>query len=142
MPRFALTALLAAASLAMAAATAGHAPADADADAGNDRDLQQQRGRDLPAELQEQLDTHHGNQPHYNAKIASSNLLNDLIRTEECHPGWGVGCQDNPLYKTRMGLDCSMHVVVHCEDMTKIGFTEADMEELILNCPCSCNIEW
>ena len=140
MPRFVLTALLAAASLAMAAATAVHAPVPATA--GNDRDLQQQRGQDLPAELQEQLDTHHGNQPHYNAKIAGSNLLNDLIRTEECHPGWGVGCQDNPLYKTRMGLDCSMHVVVDCADMTKIGFTEADMEELILNCPCSCDIEW
>ena len=129
MPRFALTAFLATAFLAMAAATAVHAAAAAAA-AGNDRDLQQQ-----------QRDTHHGNQPHYNTKLASSNL-HDLINTEACHPGWDVGCQDNPLYVTRLGLPCSMHVVVDCEDMTKIGFTEADRDELILNCPCSCNIEW
>ncbi len=125
MPRFALTALLATAFLAMAAATAVHAPATG----GNDRDLQQQR------------DTHHGIQPHYNAKLDSSNL-HELVNTKACHPGWDVGCQDNPLYVTRLGLDCSMHVVVDCYDMTKIGFTEVDRDELILNCPCSCNVEW
>ena len=135
MPRFALTTLLAAASLAMATATAVDAPATA----GNDRNL---RGRDFPAELQQHLDNHHDMiEPHFNAKLDSYSI-HDFIRTEECHPGWGVGCQDNPLYRTRLGLDCSMHVVVDCEDMTKIGFTEADMDELILNCPCSCNVEW
>ena len=76
------------------------------------------------------------------AAAAENHQANDSIVIEACHPGWGVGCQDNPLYKTSMGLDCSKHVVMICDEMVKIGFTAAAVDELILNCPCSCNIEW
>ena len=61
---------------------------------------------------------------------------------EACSPGWDVTCQDNPLYTTRLGLDCAMHVVVDCNLMVEIGFTPAERDELVLNCPCSCSIEW
>ena len=59
-----------------------------------------------------------------------------------CYPGWDATCQDNPLYSSRLGLNCEMHVVVDCELMVEIGFTAAERDELILNCPCSCQIEW
>lgn len=59
-----------------------------------------------------------------------------------CHPGWDATCQDNPLYSSRLGLNCEMHVVVDCVLMVEIGFTAAERDELILNCPCSCQIEW
>lgn len=73
---------------------------------------------------------------------AAENQASDSIGAEACHPGWDAGCQDNPLYVTRLGLDCSKHVVMNCDEMGQIGFTEADVDELILNCPCSCDIEW
>lgn len=59
-----------------------------------------------------------------------------------CLPGWDATCQDNPLYSSRLGLNCEMHVVVDCVLMVEIGFTAAERDELILNCPCSCQIEW
>ena len=76
------------------------------------------------------------------AAAAENHQAIDSIGTEECYPGWGVGCQDNPLYKSSLGLDCSKHVVMICDEMVKIGFTAAAVDELILNCPCSCHIEW
>ena len=69
------------------------------------------------------------------AAAAENHPANDSIGTEECYPGWGVGCQDNPLYTTSMGLDCSKHAVMICDEMVKIGFTAAAVHELILNCP-------
>ena len=62
--------------------------------------------------------------------------------TAACRPGWDTTCQDNPLYISRLGLDCAMHLVVDCELMVEIGFTAAERDELIMNCPCSCQIEW
>lgn len=59
-----------------------------------------------------------------------------------CYPSWDATCQDNPLYSSRLGLNCEMHVVVDCELMVEIGFTAAERDELIMNCPCSCQIEW
>ena len=62
---------------------------------------------------------------------------------QACHPGWDGGCQDNPLFVSPgLGLDCAMHAELICDELVKVGFAAADMDELILNCPCSCNIEW
>ena len=64
-----------------------------------------------------------------------------VLQEDSCYPGWPQTCQDNFAYRSRLGLDCSMHIVVDCKVMQEIGFSESEIDELILNCPCSCGVE-
>jgi hypothetical protein len=76
------------------------------------------------------------------AAVAETDGGGLLQQGKACFAGWDATCQDNPLFTSRLGLGCAMHVVVDCDLMVEIGFTAAEQDELILNCPCSCQIEW
>ena len=66
-------------------------------------------------------------------------------RTEQeaCFDGWQTSCQDNPLYVSPIQTDCSAarNVFGSCVQALEIGFTASQLNELIRNCPCSCEIE-
>ena len=66
-------------------------------------------------------------------------------RTEQeaCFDGWQTSCQDNPLYVSPIQTDCSTarNVFGSCVQALEIGFTASQLNELIRNCPCSCEIE-
>ena len=61
---------------------------------------------------------------------------------EECVPGWGPLCQDDPNYfSPQLELPCWSHSVVDCKALLNIGLTELEVMDLVEHCPCSCNVE-
>mmetsp|Transcript_37910 Transcript_37910/g.83272 ORF Transcript_37910/g.83272 Transcript_37910/m.83272 type:complete len:504 (-) Transcript_37910:1957-3468(-) len=58
-----------------------------------------------------------------------------------CFPGWDASCQDNPDFASVMGASCSMHDRFDCTMLGAIGYTEEEVYDVIVNCPCSCDIE-
>lgn len=65
-------------------------------------------------------------------------------KQEACFEGWQTSCQDNPLYVSPIQTDCSTARNVFgasCVQALAIGFTASQLNELIRNCPCSCEIE-
>ena len=65
-------------------------------------------------------------------------------KQEACFDGWQTSCQDNPLYVSPIQTDCSTARNVFgasCVKALAMGFTASQLNELIRNCPCSCEIE-
>ena len=61
---------------------------------------------------------------------------------EECVPGWGPLCQDDPNYfSPQLELPCWSHSVVDCKALINVGLTELEVMDLVEHCPCSCNVE-
>ena len=50
----------------------------------------------------------------------------------------GDSCVDNADFVSSMGLQCRGHTDFECALFVQVGFTEEEVEELIANCPCSC----
>lgn len=51
-------------------------------------------------------------------------------------------CHDEPMYRSPInGLKCSDHEGTSCLQWRYLGLTLDDLEELITNCPVSCNID-
>lgn len=76
-----------------------------------------------------------GSQTHYVRRRTSE---------EVCFEGWQASCQDNPLYVSPIQTNCSIaHTFSNgkCAQALAIGLTLAEINEMILNCPCSCGIE-
>ena len=65
-------------------------------------------------------------------------------KQEACFKGWQTSCQDNPLYVSPIQTDCSTARKVFgasCVQALALGFTASQLNELIRNYPCSCEIE-
>ena len=64
---------------------------------------------------------------------------------EACFEGWHASCQDNPLYVSPIQTDCSIARSIfqggRCAQAITIGLTLAEINEMLLNCPCSCEVE-
>ena len=50
----------------------------------------------------------------------------------------GDSCVDKADFVSRMGFSCRGHTDFDCALFDQVGFTEEEVEELIANCPCSC----
>ena len=50
----------------------------------------------------------------------------------------GDSCVDHADFVSSMGLPCRGHIDFECALFDQVGFTEEEVEELIGNCPCSC----
>eukprot|EP00562_Extubocellulus_spinifer_P028175 CAMPEP_0178642996 /NCGR_PEP_ID=MMETSP0698-20121128/17477_1 /TAXON_ID=265572 /ORGANISM="Extubocellulus spinifer, Strain CCMP396" /LENGTH=327 /DNA_ID=CAMNT_0020283799 /DNA_START=69 /DNA_END=1048 /DNA_ORIENTATION=+ len=49
-------------------------------------------------------------------------------------------CKDNPTYRTKLGMTCDQHETVQCEAFIHLAnFEKRDVEELLEQCPVSCN---
>ena len=66
-------------------------------------------------------------------------LWEDAQDGTEGNEGCGDQCVDNPAFVSMMGLPCHGHSYFECGMFVQVGFTEEQVEELISNCPCSCN---
>ena len=64
---------------------------------------------------------------------------------EACFEGWHSSCQDNPLYVSPVQTGCSIARTIFeggkCVQAIAIGMTLKEVNELLLNCPCSCEVE-
>ena len=61
-----------------------------------------------------------------------------------CFEGWHASCQDNPSYVSPIQTDCSVARMFEggkCAQAIVIGLTLAEVNEMIVNCPCSCEVE-
>ena len=58
------------------------------------------------------------------------------LQTEACY----TGCRDDPSYRSTFGLACENHQILDCESFLDVGFTEWEVFDLIVSCPCSCRI--
>lgn len=61
-----------------------------------------------------------------------------------CFEGWHASCQDNPSYVSPIQTDCSVARIFDagkCAQAIAIGLTLTETNEMILNCPCSCEVE-
>ena len=50
----------------------------------------------------------------------------------------GDSCVDSTTFLSSMGLPCRGHTDFECALFVQVGFTKEEVEELITNCPCSC----
>ena len=60
--------------------------------------------------------------------------------SDACYEGWPHGCNDDPEYKSKQGLPCAFHGSVDCYTWGDVGYTDEDILELVVRCPCSCNV--
>ena len=58
--------------------------------------------------------------------------------SKEAGNSCGDSCVDNADFVSSMGLQCRGHTDFECALFVQVGFTEEEVEELIANCPCSC----
>ena len=58
------------------------------------------------------------------------------LQNDACY----TGCQDDPSYRSTFGLACENHQILDCESFLDVGFTEWEVFDLIVSCPCSCRI--
>mmetsp|Transcript_35428 Transcript_35428/g.71799 ORF Transcript_35428/g.71799 Transcript_35428/m.71799 type:complete len:103 (-) Transcript_35428:1820-2128(-) len=67
----------------------------------------------------------------------------ETIELGQCGEGWDPSCRDDPSYKTRLGIPCSTIAIgrFECRRFTLLSMTDAEVQELIDSCPCSCGIE-
>jgi len=59
-----------------------------------------------------------------------------------CFPNWPSYCQDDPTYVSRMNVGCAaFQMLDNCfMARTVVSFTDAEVDQLITSCPCSCAI--
>lgn len=50
------------------------------------------------------------------------------------------GCQDTPSFRTKYLLTCENHQRLDCESFAEVGFSEQEVFDLVVSCPCSCRI--
>ena len=50
-------------------------------------------------------------------------------------------CQDEVLYRSKLGLPCKRFALFDCSQFVSVGFTANETMELLDNCPCSCKVE-
>ena len=67
------------------------------------------------------------------ARILQSNPIGPV---ETCYEG----CQDDPKYRTKYLLSCENHQRLDCESFLEVGFSEQEVFDLVVSCPCSCRI--
>ena len=58
------------------------------------------------------------------------------LQNDACY----TGCRDDPSYRSTFGLACENHQILDCESFLDVGFTEWEVFDLIVSCPCSCRI--
>ena len=58
-----------------------------------------------------------------------------------CFDGWNPVCQDDSDFVSRLGLTCEDHSVADCTALDLLGFTDEEVTDLIIRCPCSCGIK-
>ena len=57
-------------------------------------------------------------------------------------PSSDIVCQDDPTYRSKIGMVCLQHVTLKCGAFSNIGvMLEEEVEELIRRCPVSCHVE-
>lgn len=49
-------------------------------------------------------------------------------------------CEDNPNFRSRFGISCAEHSSVRCEALQVLGWTQAEVDALLHNCPSSCAV--
>ena len=85
--------------------------------------------------------THQPNQETQRQLQAGTSEFDGSGGQSSCFPGWDASCQDNPDFVSVMGASCSMHDRFDCTMLGAIGYTEQEVYDVIVNCPCSCDIE-
>ena len=50
------------------------------------------------------------------------------------------GCYDDPSFQTKYLLSCWNHKRLDCESFADVGFSEQEIFDLVVSCPCSCGI--
>ena len=50
------------------------------------------------------------------------------------------GCMDDPSFQTKYFLSCENHQRLDCESFVEVGFSEQEVFDLVVSCPCSCRI--
>ena len=57
--------------------------------------------------------------------------------------GWDSSCQDDPTYKSSLGIPCSTIALsaLDCTQFKLLAMTDKEVQELIDACPRSCGIE-
>lgn len=102
----------------------------------DDQDIVDKDERSIPPTLQAvQQQVRNQAQTHYVRRRTSE---------EACFEGWHTSCQDNPLYVSPLQTDCSVARMFEggkCAQAIVIGLTLAEINEMLLNCPCSCEVE-
>ena len=74
-----------------------------------------------------------------NRKSLNGNRVHSIAEGA-CHAGWDMSCQDDPTYRSKYGLTCANHQKLDCEAFVGVGFTEYEAFQLVVSCPCSCDI--
>ena len=46
---------------------------------------------------------------------------------------------DNPAYRSKMGMGCEQHTSLHCQRFSMVGFSLDEVDELLRECPSSCS---
>jgi len=73
------------------------------------------------------------------------NLNHVVIMSSEgaCHAGWNPSCQDNINYRSKLGTSCNTIRIAGfiCHGFREIGFTDDEVDEMIMSCPCACSVE-
>ena len=60
----------------------------------------------------------------------------------ESPPSSDIVCQDDPTYRSKIGMVCLQHVTLKCGAFSNIGvMLEEEVEELLRRCPVSCHVE-
>ena len=69
-------------------------------------------------------------------------IRTDRINEDESDSGSSSNsCVDNPNYSSRYGLTCAQHEALECRGFAGLGFDEAKVDELLLNCPSACRVD-
>jgi len=51
-----------------------------------------------------------------------------------------MSCADNSSYISALGLGCAQHKRLVCTNLRSIGLSPNQVEEILVNCPASCNV--